>query len=245
MYNFSVHGYNVIITGGSRSIGLALVQGFADAGANVIILDIKPPEVKGNYKYFHCDLGNQESIGVALKKVFSKGFLPKILINCAAITIPAPSHKYSNTDWRKSISVNLDGVFILCRDIGNAMIENGVPGSIINFTSIGAEQGFANNPGYAATKGAVKQLTKALAVEWGEYGIRVNNIVPGYTNTLMNSKSWNDSLLKKQRSDHTVLGRWAEPEEMVGPAIFLASDASSYITGIDLVVDGGWLVKGM
>jgi 2-deoxy-D-gluconate 3-dehydrogenase len=242
---FSVDGDNVIITGGSRGIGLALAEGFSSAGANVITLDINPPEVEGNYNYINCDLGNQDHIQVVLDRIFSDGFIPKVLINCAAVTIPAPSHQYSDTDWRKSISVNLDGVFTLCREVGRIMINSSISGSIINFTSIGAEQGFANNPGYAATKGAVKQLTKALAVEWGEYGIRVNNIVPGYTNTPMNSKSWNDPLLKKQRSDHTVFGRWAEPEEMVGPAIFLASDASSYITGIDLVVDGGWLVKGM
>ena len=242
---FSVDGHNVIITGGSRGIGLALAEGFSSAGANVIILDINPPEVEGNYNYINCDLGNQDYIQVVLDRIFSDGFIPKVLINCAAVTIPAPSHQYSDTDWRKSISVNLDGVFTLCREVGRIMINSSVSGSIINFTSIGAEQGFANNPGYAATKGAVKQLTKALAVEWGEYGIRVNNIVPGYTNTPMNSKSWNDPLLKKQRSDHTVFGRWAEPQEMVGPAIFLASDASSYVTGVDLVVDGGWLVKGM
>ncbi len=242
---FSVNGYNVIITGGSRGIGLALAKGFSAAGANVVVFDINPPEDKGNCRYFNCDLGNQDHIQAVLNRLFSDGFIPKVLINCAAVTIPAPSHQYSDTDWRKSISVNLDGVFTLCREVGRIMIDSGISGSIINFTSIGAEQGFANNPGYAATKGAVKQLTKALAVEWGEYSIRVNNIVPGYTNTPMNSKSWNDPLLKKQRSDHTVFGRWAEPEEMVGPAIFLASDASSYITGIDLVVDGGWLVKGM
>ena len=242
---FSVNKYNVIVTGGSRGIGLALAEGFSSAGANVIILDINPPEVEGNYNYINCDLGNQDHIQVVLDRIFSDGFIPKVLINCAAVTIPAPSHQYSDTDWRKSISVNLDAVFTLCREVGRIMINSSISGSIINFTSIGAEQGFANNPGYAATKGAVKQLTKALAVEWGEYGIRVNNIVPGYTNTPMNSKSWNDPLLKKQRSDHTVFGRWAEPAEMVGPAIFLASDASSYVTGIDLVVDGGWLVKGM
>jgi 2-dehydro-3-deoxy-D-gluconate 5-dehydrogenase len=242
---FSVNGDDVIITGGSRGIGLALAKGFSAAGANVIILDINPPENAGNYKYLNCDLGNQIAIQVVLNEIFLDGFIPKVLINCAAVTIPAPSHQYSDIDWRKSISVNLDGVFTLCREVGRIMIDSGIFGSIINFTSIGAEQGFANNPGYAATKGAVKQLTKALAVEWGEHNIRVNNIVPGYTHTPMNSKSWNDPLLKKQRSDHTVFGRWAEPEEMVGPAIFLASDASSYITGIDLVVDGGWLVKGM
>ncbi len=242
---FSVNKYNVIVAGGSSGIGLALAEGFSSAGANVIILDIKPPEVEGNYNYINCDLGNQDNTQVVLDRIFSDGFIPKVLINCAAVTIPAPSHQYSDSDWRRSISVNLDGVFTLCREVGRIMINSSISGSIINFTSIGAEQGFANNPGYAATKGAVKQLTKALAVEWGEYGIRVNNIVPGYTNTPMNSKSWNDPLLKKQRSDHTVFGRWAEPAEMVGPAIFLASDASSYVTGIDLVVDGGWLVKGM
>ncbi len=242
---FSVNKYNVIVAGGSSGIGLALAEGFSSAGANVIILDIKPPEVEGNYNYINCDLGNQDNTQVVLDRIFSDGFIPKVLINCAAVTIPAPSHQYSDSDWRRSISVNLDGVFTLCREVGRIMINSSISGSIINFTSIGAEQGFANNPGYAATKGAVKQLTKALAVEWGEYGIRVNNIVPGYTNTPMTSKSWNDPLLKKQRSDHTVFGRWAEPAEMVGPAIFLASDASSYVTGIDLVVDGGWLVKGM
>jgi NAD(P)-dependent dehydrogenase (short-subunit alcohol dehydrogenase family) len=242
---FSVNKYNVIVAGGSSGIGLALAEGFSSAGANVIILDIKPPEVEGNYNYINCDLGNQDNTQVVLDRIFSDGFIPKVLINCAAVTIPAPSHQYSDSDWRRSISVNLDGVFTLCREVGRIMINSSISGSIINFTSIGAEQGFANNPGYAATKGAVKQLTKALAVEWGEYGIRVNNIVPGYTNTPMTSKSWNDPLLKKQRSNHTVFGRWAEPAEMVGPAIFLASDASSYVTGIDLVVDGGWLVKGM
>jgi len=240
---FSVDGDNVIITGGSRGIGLALAEGFSSAGADVIILDINPPEVEGNYNYINCDLGNQDQIQVVLDRIFSDGFIPKVLINCAAVTIPAPSHQYSETDWRKSISVNLDGVFTLCREVGRIMINSSISGSIINFTSIGAEQGFANNPGYAATKGAVKQLTKALAVEWGEYGIRVNNIVPGYTNTPMNSKSWNNPLLRKQRSDRTVFGRWAEPEEMVGPAIFLASDAASMITGTSLLVDGGWTAK--
>ena len=87
--------------------------------------------------------------------------------------------------------------------------------------------------------------SKALAVEWGRYNIRVNNIAPGYTKTTMNDNSWNDPILRKQRSDNTVLGRWALPEEMVGPTIFLASEASSYVTGIDLIVDGGWKVKGM
>jgi gluconate 5-dehydrogenase len=141
--------------------------------------------------------------------------------------------------------VNLTAVFVLCKAVGQKMINSGEGGSIVNVTSIGAEQGFANNPSYAASKGGVKQLTKALAVEWGEYRVRVNNIVPGYTNTPMNAKSWSDPDLKEQRASNSVFKRWAEPSELVGPAIFLASQASSYVTGSDLVVDGGWLAKGM
>ena len=125
------------------------------------------------------------------------------------------------------------------------MIQQNSGGSIINLTSIGAEQGFPNNPAYCASKGGLKQLTKALAYDWGKYGIRVNNLVPGYTNTPMNKKSWNDQSLRNKRASSTVLNRWAESEEMVGPAIFLASDASSYVTASDLVVDGGWIAKGL
>ena len=242
---FSVKGIEVIIVGGSRGIGKSLVSGFVEADALVTMFDIEPPNSINNFDFIKCDLSLKNSIKDALSEYYKKNTITKVLINCAAITIPGESHTYTDESWHKSLSVNLSGIFFLCREVGKKMIEQKSGGSIINFTSIGAERGFTNNPGYAATKGAVKQLSKALAVEWGEYGIRVNNIVPGYTNTPMNSKSWNDPFLKKQRSDRTVFGRWAEPEEMVGPAIFLASDASSYVTGTDLVVDGGWLVKGM
>ena len=125
------------------------------------------------------------------------------------------------------------------------MIRQNKGGSIINITSIGASQGFPNNPAYCSTKGGVRQLSKALAHDWGKYGIRVNNLVPGYTHTPMNQKSWEDNNLRQERAAHTMLGRWAEPEDMIGAAIFLASDASSYVTGSDLYVDGGWNSKGI
>jgi 2-deoxy-D-gluconate 3-dehydrogenase len=242
---FSVDGYEVIIVGGSRGIGQALVNGFINANSKVTIFDINSPNFDGEFQFIRCDLGDESSVKSALDEFHLNNRVAKVLINCAAITIPGASHLYTNDDWFKSLSVNLSGIFFLCREVGKKMIKGKVKGSIINFTSIGAEQGFANNPGYAASKGGIKQLSKALAVEWGEYGIRVNNIVPGYTNTPMNSKSWNDKALRQERSDNSVFGRWAEPEEMVGPSIFLASNASSYITGTNLVVDGGWLSKGM
>ena len=141
--------------------------------------------------------------------------------------------------------VNLTGLFYLTKLVGKKMIENKVKGRIINLTSIGAHLGFPSNPAYAASKGGLRNLTKSLALDWGEYGIRVNNLSPGYTKTKMNSTSWEDENLRQVRSNRTIQGRWADTNDLIGPIIFLSSDASSYITGTDIVVDGGWLSKGI
>ena len=242
---FAIDNFETVIVGGSCGIGKSLVKSFKEANAKVTVFDIITPEDNDKVEFIFCDISVEKSINEALNAYFKKNKTIKVLINCAAITIPGESSTYNDSDWFKTLSINLNGVFFLCKKVGKSMIDNKVTGSIINFTSIGASQGFANNPAYAASKGGVRQLTKSLAVEWGPYGIRVNNLVPGYTNTPMNSKSWNDPILKKKREDKTVFGRWAEAKEMVGPAIFLASNASSYVTGTDLVVDGGWLIKGM
>jgi gluconate 5-dehydrogenase len=117
-------------------------------------------------------------------------------------------------------------------------------GSIINITSINAELGFPGNPAYVAFKGALKQLTKALALDLGP-SIRVNAIGPGYFRTDMTRKSWGDDTMRQERSSRTILGRWGVPDDLAGAVIFLASDASAYVTGIDLYVDGGWLAKGL
>ena len=169
-----------------------------------------------------------------------------VLINCAGITLPNDfAGFYLSKYWSKTIDSNLTSVFNMCQCVGLHMLESKTKGSIINFTSIGAVQAMPNNPAYAAAKAGVMQLTKAFALDWGKHGVRVNNIGPGYTETKMNKISLADPEEYKLRADNSMLGRWAKPEEMVGPAIFLASDASSFITGSDLWVDGGWLSKGM
>ena len=242
---FDVTDKKILITGGTSGIGKALVEGMIKANANVTSLDIKKPPVVNNFEYIKCDLAKIKSIDAALKKYIKINKCPDVIINCAGITIPGYSNLYKQSDWGKTLDINLSAIFYICKKMGNKMISSKKKGSIINYTSIGAEQGFPYNPAYAATKGGVKQLTKALAVEWGQYGIRVNSIVPGYTVTPMNSKSWNDTKLRKMRADKTVLKKWAKPEDMLGPTIFLASDASKYVTGTDLIVDGGWLAKGI
>ena len=179
---FSVEKKNIIITGGSRGIGKILTKELSFRNANVTVIDITNPNIN-NINFLKCDLNKTKSINKIISNYHKKYKCADVLINCAAITIPRNATSYTISDWNKTISVNLTGIFFICKEIGKKMIQKKVKGSIINFTSIGAEQGFENNPAYAASKGGLKQLSKALATEWGKDGIRVNNIVPGYTNT--------------------------------------------------------------
>jgi NAD(P)-dependent dehydrogenase (short-subunit alcohol dehydrogenase family) len=143
------------------------------------------------------------------------------------------------------MAVNLHAAFQLATMAARVMKKQPQGGVIINITSLGAMLGFPNNPAYVASKGGLRQLTKAMAYDLSRYNIRVNNICPGYMRTDMTRKSYQDQEIKAERDRRIMLGRWGKPEDLVGPCIFLASEASSYITGIDLPVDGGWLAKGL
>ena len=243
---FSLEKKTALVTGGGRGIGAAIAVGLRDSGACVAVFDRSlPVKLPEKIKYYTLDIGNRDELVVNFKRFLNDFREIDILVNNAGITLPAPSEEYAIENWYRTLDVNLSAAFFLCQLAGKQMIEQKKGGSIINLTSIGAAQGFPNNPAYGATKGGLKQLTKALATEWGKYGIRVNNLGPGYTHTPMNEKSWNDKKLRKLRQGCTLLGRWAEPEDMIGPVVFLASDASGYVTGIDLYVDGGWTTKGI
>ncbi len=241
---FSVEDKVVLITGGAGGIGSALVRGFIEAKALVGVFDIKEYHNKDCH-YTAVDLSKPINIDIAFEKFIREFKRIDVLINCAAITAPSIDLDYPAALWDKTMRINLDMVFTLCKLAGLQMIEQGNGGSIINFTSINAVQAMSNNPAYAAAKSGVRQLTKSFAYDWGKYGIRVNNIGPGYTETPMNQKSLNNKKAYNLRASNTMLGRWAKPEEMVCPVIFLASDASSYVTGTDLWIDGGWLSKGI
>jgi len=244
---FSLKGKAALVTGaGGKGIGAAIAQGFRDNGASVAVFDsMVENSVKDDIKFYKVDVSKESELEEVFNN-FIKDFKGiDILVNCAGITRSSPSEEYPKKNWDLTLAVNLSAIFILCKLAGKQMIKQNKGGSIINVTSIGAAQGFPNNPAYMATKGGVSQLTKGLAFDWGKYNIRVNNLGPGYTNTPMNKKSWDDKKLNRQRAERNMLGRWAEPSDMVGPAIFLASDASSYVTGIDLYVDGGWTAKGL
>jgi len=244
---FSLEGKTALLTGGGRGIGQAIASGLTKAGASVAIFEknIEQNILPDKIKIYTVDLVKHMDLEQHFNDFINDFGAINILINNAGITKSSPSENYSENDWKTTLDINLSSFFLMCQLAGRKMIQQEIGGSIINVTSIGGSQGFPNNPAYCASKGGVRQLTKALALDWGKYGIRVNNLVPGYTHTPMNQKSWEDNNLRQERATHAMLGRWAEPEDMIGAAIFLASDASSYVTGSDLYVDGGWNAKGI
>jgi len=218
---------NIVVTGGSNGNGKKICEALKKCGAFVYNLDIKDG----------YDITNKEQ----MINFFESLEEIDVLINNAGITIGG----YSDEVWDKTYEVNLKAQYNLMKLCADKMKARGNGGSIINITSLNAEMAFPNNPSYVAMKGALKQLTKAFALDYGKYNIRVNNIGPGYFKTNMTKKSWNDEVMRQERTNRTMLGRWGSPEDLVGPIIFLASDASSYMTGQDLYIDGGWLAKGL
>lgn len=247
---FSVENKVIIITGGGRGIGKALAHAMAERRAIVYCFDIEFQEkisddLTHNLFQVTVDITKKASIQKACEEIFYNHNKIDVLINNAGVTMPSINSNYYPIDnWEKTLNVNLTGSFI-CSQVVLEYMKKNKSASIINITSLNAELAFPNNPAYVASKGGLKMLGKALARDWGKYGIRVNNLGPGYIITDMTKVSYENEKTKKDREDRTMLGRWGEIEDLIGPCIFLASDASEYITGQDIYVDGGWLYNGL
>jgi len=241
----------MIVTGASRGIGEAIAKGFARAGANIILvsrnlsaLERVAREIEGLGRKalaISADIGNPEDIEKVVEttlKVFPR---IDVLLNNAGISpVLKKAEEMALKEWEEIVRVNLTGSFLFCQTVGNVMIKQG-GGKIINMVSVGAVVGFPRQIGYCATKGGILQMTRVLAIEWAKHNIQVNAIGPAYIETeltqgMRESKVISESLLRR-----TPMGRFGKPEEVVGAAIYLASDASSYVTGQTLFVDGGWL----
>jgi NAD(P)-dependent dehydrogenase (short-subunit alcohol dehydrogenase family) len=167
------------------------------------------------------------------------------LVNCAGISLP-PGESYERDTFRRTFSVNTLAPLRLGWLAARIMKRpEGHGGSIVHVTSLGAHLGFPDNPAYQASKAALAQLTRAMAIDFGGWGVRVNSLCPGYVATAMTRASHGDPEANRARTARTILGRWAEPEDLVGPCRFLLSDASAYVTGVELPVDGGWLANGL
>ena len=241
---FSVKNLVVIITGSGRGIGLELAISFANNGAKVIRLDKNLKKIKKYpFQDFKLDLSNFSLTNQTLAKIKQKFKHVDVLINNAGVSIKS-NNPYDQKILHKTLAINLNAAFNLSNIVCKIMAKR-KKGSIINITSLGAEMGFEKNPSYQVSKAGLKQLSKALACDWGHKNIRVNNICPGYLKTSMTIKSFKNKTLKSKRDARMMLKKWGKPADLVGPCIFLASDASSYITGADIAVDGGWLAKGL
>lgn len=248
--SFDLSGKTALVTGCKRGIGFAMAEALAEAGADIIGVsaslepgsDIEKAVTALGRKFtsYQCDFSDREAVKAFAAKVLSEQGTPDILVNNAGTIARTPAAQHPDEMWFNVIEVNLNAQFLLSREIGAKMIERG-SGKVIFTASLLTFQGGITVPGYAASKGAIGQLTKALANEWASKGVNVNAIAPGYIATDNTEALRNDPVRAEQILARIPAGRWGDPEDFKGPTVFLASKASDYVSGEVLVVDGGWM----
>jgi 2-deoxy-D-gluconate 3-dehydrogenase len=248
---FKLNGKVALVTGSNRGMGAAMALGFARAGADVVLHDIAAPEETAKHireetgvrtHSIAADLGSRAQADRVIAEAVAAMGAVDILVNNAGIIRRAPAVDHSDTDWDAVIEINLTAVFRMCRAAGAHMLPRG-KGKIINIASLLSFQGGINVPSYAAAKGGVAQITKAFANEWAGRGVNVNAIAPGYMRTENTRPLFQNEERRNSILERIPAGRWGEPEDVCGPAVFLASSASDYVHGHVLVVDGGWMAR--
>jgi len=248
---FRLDGKTALVTGGSSGIGFNIAKSLVEAGARVGILALPDDlldsalaalrDKRSDCEAFGCDLSDIGRIEERYNEIEERMGMIDILINNAGINIRGRADQISLAEWEKVISVNLTAPFILSQAWGKKRIANHQTGCIIMTTSLLTEAARPTISPYAASKAGLKQLVKALAVDWAPFGIRVNGIGPGYIATELNRPLLEDKEFSAWVERRTPLGRWGDPEDIGPVAVFLASDAARFITGQIVFVDGGWL----
>jgi NAD(P)-dependent dehydrogenase (short-subunit alcohol dehydrogenase family) len=255
---FSLQDRVAVVTGAGSGIGQRISLGFAGCGAAVVLVDINEAGLDETAKMLaatvgsgkaplpvKCDVGREDEVLALFDQVRARFGQVDILVNGAFTPVNARPHALGLEEWERTMRVNLTAYFLCARSAGQAMINTGRGGSIINISSIAGVSGLGRgNFAYSVAKGGIVQMTRELAVEWGRYGIRVNAILPVQTRTKgfqarLDHPDTNAEALMGRVLGAIPLGRMAEPEDFVGPTVFLASDASAMVTGMMLPVDGG------
>ncbi|KIW74946.1 2-deoxy-D-gluconate 3-dehydrogenase [Fonsecaea pedrosoi CBS 271.37] len=254
---FSLENRTAVVTGATRGIGAAMAVALAEAGADIVLVQRDDTntttktaiEALGRKaSIYTADLASQSEVSSLAPKILNEGGHDvSILVTCAGIQRRHPAHEFPLADWDEVVQVNLRSVFTLCRDFGAYMLTRPLPtgggrrGSIVNIASLVSFSGGLTVPAYAAAKGGIAQLTKALSNEWAGRGVNVNAIAPGYIHTDMNEALINDETRARQILERIPMGRWGTPDDFKGVVVWLASPASAYVSGHVLVVDGGWM----
>jgi 2-dehydro-3-deoxy-D-gluconate 5-dehydrogenase len=248
---FDLHGKSALVTGCKRGIGFAMAEALAAAGADILgvsaNLELSGSDIEKavtalgrSFRAYQCDFSNRDNVREFAARLLAENGPPDILVNNAGTIKRQPAAEHPDEMWQEVIDVNLTAQFLLSRDIGAKMIERG-SGKIIFTASLLTFQGGVTVPSYAASKGGIGSLVKALANEWASKGVNVNAIAPGYVATDNTEALRNDTVRSSQIMARIPAGRWGEPADFAGPVVFLASAASNYVHGEILVVDGGWM----
>jgi gluconate 5-dehydrogenase len=249
---FNLAGKTAVVTGGSRGIGFAIAKGLVENGANVVLVARSKKrlhEAKQQIEAsagttvwtFPFDLENINQIVGLFEEIVAQTKGVDILVNCAGTTVRKPSEEIDLSSWNKIIEVNLTAVLVMSQNFCRHCKTAGKPGKIINIGSLMCHATRPTTAAYASSKGGLLMLTKTLAVEWAKYNINVNAIGPGYIRTELTAPLQADADFNKWIISKTPLGRWGEPNDLVGAALLLASPAGDFITGQIIYVDGGWL----
>jgi len=248
---FSLEGKTALVTGCKRGIGKAMAIGLAEAGANIIgvssSLELMGSEIEKKvlaigkkFNAYQCDFSDRKALYEFITQVKKEHLQIDILVNNAGTILRAPATNHQDEMWEKVIEINQTAPFILTREIGKEMVARG-SGKIIFTASLLTFQGGITVPSYAASKGAIGQMTMAFANEWAGKGVNVNAIAPGYISTDITENLRNDPERSKAILSRIPAGRWGETADFAGPIVFLASDAADYMNGAIVLVDGGWM----
>ena len=251
---FSLEGKVAVVTGGTSGIGRALSLGLADAGADVIatarrqqLVDDTATEIESRGRKtlrIVSDVGERESLEKLLAGTLERFGKVDILVNCAGIIKRTPTLDLPEADWTNILNTNLTGTLRACQVFGRHMLERG-GGRIVNIASLNSFVALNEVAAYAASKAGVASLTRSLAVEWSKKGVTVNAIAPGVFRTDLNAQLLDSTPRGQELLMRTPMGRFGKTEELVGAAVYLASDSASFVTGQILVVDGGFLASGV